>query len=394
MHNRRVSSVQFPSDFVWGVATSAYQVEGGVLANDWVEWERTPGSGCAEPAGSACDHWHRFRDDIALFAGLGFGSYRFSVEWSRVEPVEGQFDAAALDHYRQMIDACHEHGLQAAVAFHHFTNPLWVSNDGGWENPRTVDRFRAYCETTAQALGGGIDLAITINEPNIPPLLGYSVGWFPPGVRDDDAWARVNANYLAGHEAARDVLREATAAPVGMTLAMADWQLLPGGERHLEQMRCRREDEFLASARDDDFIGVNTYTRHRVGADGFSGVEAGVELTDMGYEFWPEALEATVRRAAAATDRPVIVTECGIATSEDGRRIAFIDATLRGVARCLDDGLDVRGYSYWSALDNFEWNHGYRPKFGLIGVDRVTQERTLKPSAHFLGRIASEGRIA
>ena len=385
-----MTSVQFPDDFVWGVATSAYQVEGGVQANDWVEWEATAGSGCVEPAGLACDHWNRFREDIALIASLGFGSYRFSVEWSRVEPAEGQFDDDALDHYRQMIEACHANGMQAAVAFHHFTNPLWVSREGGWENPRTVDRFRAYVEAAARRLGAGIDLAITMNEPNIPPLLGYSVGWFPPGIRDDDAWARVNANYLAGHEAARLVLRRHTAAPVGMTLSMADWQLLPGGEQHLEQMRFRREDVFLASARADDFIGVNTYTRHRVGAAGFSDVEQGVELTDMGYEFWPDAIEATMRRAAAATGRPVIVTESGIATNDDERRIAYIDATLRAVARCLDDGVDVRGYSYWSALDNFEWNHGYRPRFGLIAVDRDTQERTLKPSAHFLGRIASE----
>ncbi len=384
----------FPADFGWGAATSAYQVEGGVHANEWVEWERTPGSGCVEPAGSACDHWNRYPQDIALLAGLGLGWYRFSVEWSRVEPAEGEFDVRALDHYSRMITACHDAGLKAGVALHHFTNPMWVAADGGWDNPRTVERFRAYCEVAARHLGAGMDLAITMNEPNIPPLLGYSVGWFPPGLTDDAAWARVNANYLAGHEAARDVLRQATGAPVGMTLAMADWQVLPGGEDHLEQMRGRREDVYLASARSDDFIGVNTYTRHRVGPAGFLDVEDRVELTDMGYEYWPDALEATIRHAAAMTDRPVIVTECGIATEDDDRRIAFIDATVRGVARCLTDGIDVRGYHYWSALDNFEWNHGYRPKFGLVAVDRTTQQRTVKPSARFLGRLAAQAQRA
>ena len=383
----------FPPDFGWGTATSAYQVEGGIAANDWTQWEQQPGSGCVEAAGAACDHFTRYRDDIALLAELGFGWYRFSIEWSRIEPAPGQFDAAALDHYADVIAACHEHGLRAAVALHHFTNPLWLVADGGWENPRAVDCFRRYCEVAAQRLGAGIDLVIPINEPNMPPLLGYSVGWFPPGIRDDETWGRVNALYLEAHVRAREVVRQHTGAPVGMALAMADWHLVPGGEHHLEQMRSRREDVFLAAARDDDFIGVNTYTRHRVGPAGFMDVEEGVELTGMGYEYWPDALEATVKRAAAATGRPVIVTECGIATDEDARRVAFIDATLRGVHRCLSDGVDVRGYHYWSALDNFEWNHGYTPTFGLIAVDRSTQERTVKPSARHLGAIARRNAL-
>ena len=391
--NRTVTTLRFPPDFSWGAATSAYQVEGGIDANDWTRWEQQPGSGCVEPAGLACDHFHRYAGDIALLADLGFGWYRFSVEWSRIEPAEGRIDAGALDHYEQMITTCHRHGLRVAVAFHHFTNPIWVAEDGGWDNSRTVERFRRYCDVVAQRLGAGIDLAITINEPNMPPLLGYSLGWFPPGTTDDEAWGRVNRNYLSAHEAARDVVREHTAAPVGMALAMADWQLVRGGEEHLEQMRSRREDVFLASARDDDFIGVNTYTRHRVGPDGFMDVEQGVELTDMAYEYWPDALEATVRRAAVATGRPVIVTESGIASDDDRRRIAFIDATLRGVHRCLADGVDLRGYHYWSALDNFEWNHGYGPKFGLIGVDRQTQERSVKDSARFLGRVARQNAL-
>jgi beta-glucosidase len=383
----------FPPDFGWGAATSAYQVEGNITANDWAAWELTPGSGCAEPAGTACDHVNRFRDDIALLAELGLTWYRFSVEWSRIEPFEGHFDHQALDHYGQMIAACHDSGLQAGVAFHHFTNPLWVRDDGGWENPRTVDRFREYCEAVSRTLGAGLDLAITMNEPNIPPLLGYSVGWFPPGLRDDDVWGRVNDNFLTAHEASREVVRQHTDAPVGLTLAMADWQLLPGGEEHLDHMRGRREDVFLVSARSDDFIGVNTYTRHRVGRDGFVDVEEGVELTDMAYEYWPEALEATVRRAAEMAGVPVIVTESGIATDDDQRRIAYIDAALRGVHCCISDGIDVRGFHYWSALDNFEWNHGYRPKFGLIAVDRRTQERTVKPSGRYLGRIAAANAL-
>lgn len=391
--NPAMTSGFFPADFGWGTATSAYQVEGGSPPNDWTQWEQTPGSGCLEPAGAACEHFTRYADDIALLAGLGLGWYRFSIEWARVEPFEGQFDSAAIEHYARMIQVCHDHGMKAAVALHHFTNPLWFADDGGWDDPRAVDRFARYCEVVGRHLGEDVDLVIPINEPNMPPLLGYSLGWFPPGVRDDDAWGRVNEVYLAGHIAARDVLRRHTDAPIGMALAMADWQLLPGGEEHLEHMRSRREDVFLDAARNDDFIGVNTYTRHRVGPRGFVDVEDGVELTGMGYEFWPDALEATIRRAAAVTGRPVIVTESGIATSDDRRRIAFIDATLHGVLRCLDDGIDVRGFHYWSALDNFEWNHGYGPTFGLIAVDRATQRRTIKPSGRYLGAVAAVNRL-
>ncbi len=383
-----MTAPRFPDGFAWGAATSAYQVEGGIEGNDWAEWERQPASVCVQPAGAACDHYHRFRDDIALLAELGLSWYRFSIEWSRIEPSPGVFDQSALAHYGDVLAACADAGLHAAVAFHHFTNPRWVSDYGGWENPSTIERFRSYCARVSQALGPHLDLAITINEPNMPPLLAYSVGWFPPGVRDDAAWARVNEHFRQAHEAARDVIRQHTYAPVGMALAMADWQLVDGGEEHLGAMRRRREDVFLASACDDDFIGVNTYTRHRVGPTGFMDVEEGVELTAMGYEYWPDALEATVRRAAAATGKPVIVMETGIATDDDERRIAFVDATLRGVHRCLRDGIDVRGYHYWSALDNFEWSHGYGPKFGLIAVDRDTQERTVKDSGRFLGRVA------
>ncbi len=163
---------------------------------------------------------------------------------------------------------------------------------------------------------------------------------------------------------------------------------VPGGERLRDQLRFEIEDYFTQATRRDDFVGVQTYTRQRFGANGLIGPEPGVELTQMGYEFCPQALEATIRRAAQIAGVPIYVTENGVATTDDSRRIAFVEGALAGVARCLRDGIDVRGYFYWSMLDNFEWLLGYRPRFGLIGVDRTTQKRTVKPSAEFLGRIA------
>jgi beta-glucosidase len=181
--------------------------------------------------------------------------------------------------------------------------------------------------------------------------------------------------------------------PVGMTLAMRDLQALTGGEHHRDRARSEAEDIFLEAARHDDFIGVQCYARQRFGPHGMLPPETGVEFTQMGYEFWPEALEAAIRHAAELTQLPVIVTENGVATDDDTRRIAFIKRALAGVARCISDKVDVRGYFYWTSHDNFEWLFGYHPKFGLIAVDRETQRRTIKPSAEWLGKIARANEI-
>jgi beta-glucosidase len=180
---------------------------------------------------------------------------------------------------------------------------------------------------------------------------------------------------------------------VGITLALQEYQALPGGEERAARLRHDVNDVFLEAIRGDDFLGVQVYSRVRVGVEGLAGPEEGVELTQMGYEFWPEALEAMIRHASAVAQIPMIVTENGIATEDDSRRIAYVERALHGVDACLRDGLDVRGYTYWSALDNFEWNFGYRPTFGLIGVDRSTQVRTPKPSARWLGNIARNNAL-
>jgi beta-glucosidase len=242
----------------------------------------------------------------------------------------------------------------------------------------------------AEALGDLVAVAITINEPNIPALLGYENGVFPPGKRDREARLRVTGNFIDGHRRAVEAIRRAAPElPVGMALAMADWQALPGGETEVQEVRRLREDVFLEATEGDDFVGVNTYTRHRIGPDGWMGNEAGVEVTAAGYEYWPEALEATLRRTWAVTDgRTLIVTEAGIATDDDRRRIEYIDRSVRATRRAMADGIDVRGFIYWSALDNYEWQCGYAQRFGLIAVDRRTQARTVKPSAWHLGELA------
>ena len=404
--------MQFPDGFLWGTATAAHQVEGNNVYNDNWLYEHVPGTIFAEPSGDACDHYHRYAEDIALLAELGFNTYRFSIEWARIEPEEGEFSRASLEHYRRMLVACHEHGLTPMVTFHHFTSPRWLIAGGGWEGKDTPDRFARYCERATQHLGDLIGAACTLNEPNIPLLLNQIGIVPPPGSQQYAPWWLAAANtlsvtpdrlvpflfaasdravdtILAAHRRAMEAIKAGPGDfPVGLTLALQDIQAGEGGEEMATQMNRLINDIYLENLREDDFVGVQSYSRMRFGPEGPLPPEEGVEVTQMHYEFWPEALEATIRHATAVAGIPVIVTENGLATADDSRRIEYVERALQGVANCLQDGLDVRGYTYWSAFDNFEWTHGYGPTFGLIAVDRETQTRTVKPSARWLGGVA------
>ncbi len=385
----------FPDGFVWGSATAAHQVEGGNWNNDWWAWEHTEGSPCEEASGDACDHLWRYPEDLGLLADLGFGAYRFSLEWSRIEPEYGEFSTASLDHYRRVVAACRDRGLLPVVTFHHFTTPRWVAADGGWENPSTADRFTAFCERAVGHFGDEIGMACTLNEPNIVSLMGWVMGMFPPGRKDDlDAWVRVNENLQAAHRKAYDVLKAGPGDfPVGLTLSMSDWAAEPGSEHLVETFRGQHEDTFLETARGDDFVGVQAYSRNRVGPRGVAGPEPGIEVLPMGYEYWPRAAEAAIRHAVDVTGAPVYVTENGIGTDDDDQRIRYVREALEGVAATIADGLDVRGYFHWSLLDNFEWAFGYRMRFGIVGVDRATQARSVKPSGRWLGEVVRANAI-
>jgi beta-glucosidase len=389
-------TTSFPAEFLWGTATAAHQVEGGNSNNDWWAWEHTPGSPCHEPSGDACDHYHRYAEDLDLLARLGFRAYRFALEWSRIEPEDGEFSRAALDHYRRVCAACHERGLAPIVTLHHFTTPRWLAARGGWAERDTAVRFARFCTRAAGHLGDLVTRFCTLNEPNIVADVGYRWGLFPPGLRDPDLRLRVNDVLIDAHHRAIAAIREVgVAVPIGLTLAMQDYQAVDGGEAVRDRERHDMEDVYLEAARGDDFLGVQVYTRVRFGPDGLRSPDPDARLTQMGYEFWPEALAACLRRAAiVAPGVPLLVTENGIGTNDDDERIEYIERALRGVLGCLADGLDVRGYIYWSLLDNFEWAFGYRPKFGLVAVDRETQARHPKPSAAWLGAIARANALA
>jgi beta-glucosidase len=409
---------QFPEGFIWGTATAAHQVEGNNTNNDFWLMEHAPDTIFREPAGDACDHFHRYPQDISLLAQYGFNAYRFSIEWARIEPEPGHFSVAALDHYRRMLASCLENGIQPCVTFHHFTSPIWFTADGGWEDKKAVDRFSRYCERATQHLGDLIGMAYTINEANLTAALairgvfpreglkgrvpffaeaarrcGTTLDRFGPFLFGDPF--KIRDVMLEAHIQARDIIKSGPGKfPVGVTLAMSDCQAIPCGEAERDRALAEDVDAFLEAAQEDDFIGVQTYSRTRFGPEGPLEPEEGVEVLIMGYEFWPEALEGTIRYANEKAGVPIYVTENGIGTTDDEQRIEYVRRALKGVTQCMADGIDVRGYFYWSLLDNFEWVFGYGPQFGLIAVDRETQLRTVKPSGDYLGRIARENAFA
>lgn len=392
----------FPPGFLWGAATAAHQVEGGNVNNDWWEWEHRPGSPCSEFSGDACDHYHRYPADIALLAEVGLNAYRFSLEWSRIEPEEGQFSRAALDHYLRMATVCREHGITPVVTFHHFSSPRWLAERGGWNSDATPDLFARYCERAARHLGDSMGWACTINEPAVVATIGHLEGRFPPGHRDEKRRDLANELLLRAHVLGRDAIRSASPGggapppPVGIALSVNEWEAADGGEAMLARMRHPVEDVFLDGLDgDDDFIGVQSYFRTIVGPEGRRPVPEPAETTQIGWEYRPEALAAALRRVWSATGgrTPLLVTENGVAVDDDRRRVEFVARSLAGVRACLHDGIDVRGYLYWTLIDNFEWTFGYTPRFGLLACDRDTLERTVRPSARWLGAVARANRL-
>ncbi|HEV7958563.1 MAG TPA: family 1 glycosylhydrolase [Acidimicrobiales bacterium] len=373
--------ITFPEEFLWGTATSAYQIEGGNTNADWYRYEHAPGTRAVEPCGDACDSWHRYQDDLDLVQDLGLNAFRFSIEWSRIEPRHGTFSTEAIDHYRNVIEACLTRDIVPVVTLHHFTLPLWAADEGGFESPEIVSWMADYARVVSREYGDMIGVACTINEPNIVAVYGYLYGIFPPQVTSWDRFVQVNATMRECHRAMRDILKEGPGDfPVGLPLSMQEYEALPGYEHRMESIREEMEDKYLEAVRGDDFLGVQCYTKLLIGRDGVVTHPEG-ETTDMGYLFWPQCVESTVRRAISLAGVRVVVTENGIGTTNDEQRIRYVSEALRGVHALLDDGLDVRGYFQWSLLDNFEWALGYRPKFGIVDVDRTSFERTPKPSA-------------
>ncbi len=426
---------RFPAGFLWGAATSAHQVEGGNRLNDWWRFEQVPGNvHDGHVSGDACRHYERFDEDFALAAADGHNAHRLSLEWSRIEPARGVWNANEVAHYHAVFAALKKHGLLPVVTLHHFTNPLWVADRGGWENRETVDRFESFVRFCAREFGGEVDWWCTVNEPEVFAFRGWSEGLWPPRKQDDGAALVVIANLLEAHgrayraihaEDRSDADGDGVAAKVGFAkhrpqlVAARWWSPLDRLRAHFENRvfnhaveraaldgtidlaipgtrPVKRHVPELAGAL--DWYGLNYYTRWHVNALGREAHVArpGAILNDLGWEIWPAGLGDAVREAAKI-GKPVLITEHGCADAQDRWRPKLIEEALASLAAEIAAGTPVLGYLHWSLLDNFEWSDGYLGRFGLYAIDFFGDpglERRRTHSAEVLANFARSSVVA
>lgn len=430
---------KFKEGFLLGAATAAHQVEGNNIHSDYWVQEHLPHTSFVEPSLDAVDHYHLYEQDIKMMAEAGLNAYRFSIEWARIEPECGKFEETEIEHYRKVISCCKENGIEPVVTLLHFSSPAWLIRQGGWEAESTVEYFSRYVRYVMERLGGELHTVCTINEANMGIQVAAIAKRYmqqaqammakaqAAGVEAGDGSVQMGMNLqkmmenqkyaaaenmeafgteqpqvftggrteqgdilvMKAHQAAKKEIKALyPEMRVGLTLSLHDFQPQTGGEAIAEREWTDELTHYLPYIEGDDFLGVQNYTRTRTDEKGTLPAPDDAELTQMNYEFYPQALENVIRKVAAVFHGDLIVTENGIATADDERRVAFIDAATDGVANCIKDGLPVKGYFYWSLMDNFEWQKGYGMTFGLIAVDRKNgQKRTAKPSLAFLGSL-------
>lgn len=374
-------------EFFWGTAVAAYQVEGG--NDEWSDW------GDWKPhAGTACDFWNRSAHYLDRAKALGTNAFRFSIEWARLEPREGEWDDNALDGYRRMIEAMRGRGQEPFVTLWHFTLPKWVAARGGWTNPRTVEWFGRYVRHVAAAFGGSVRWWLVINEPSTMLSQGYLMGSWPPGRRFSfRKYFAARANLVRAVRSSATILHEANPAcavgsafNISVVEAARAWD--PGDIAAAWLVRTFNDRGFLASVAESlDFIGLNYYQKLRLRArlvpfpTVTPFVPAGADVSDLGWEIHPEGLTAILRDLDTKFAKPVVVTENGIADATDSKRPEFIRRHLEALMAAKAAGADVRGYFHWSLFDNFEWAHGFGPRFGLYEMDYERMEALPRKSA-------------
>ena len=452
----------FPEGFTWGASTAAYQIEGAADADGkgpsvWDTFSHTPGKvHCGDTGDIACDSYHRYREDVALIASLGLGSYRFSISWPRVQPGgRGTANQRGLDYYRALLDALGEHGIAATVTLYHWDLPQELQDEGGWAVRGTAERFAEYAALTAEALGDRVARWITLNEPQVVSTNGYRTGDHAPGLRDGDAAAAATHHLLLAHGLATQALREVGAAEVGITLDMHPVRVLGDvGSGELERGRLITDaaangiylepvlhgrypvhtpetllpppslvadGDLETICQPLDFLGVNYYSPVFLRAGDPSDLrrnERHARCRVPGVvEYLPEDLDRTpmgwlvdasglhqilVDVSKQAPGLPLYVTENGCAAEDyvnpqgevnDVERVKYLHTHLEAAARAIKDGANLAGYFVWSLMDNFEWGLGYQKRFGIVFVDFGTQRRIPKASAAFYANVVRANAI-
>lgn len=421
---------KLPENFLLGAATAAHQVEGNNIHSDYWAMEHMKYTSFCEPSLDAVDHYNRYEEDIKLMAQAGLNAYRFSIEWARIEPKQGVFDEKEINHYRAVLECCKKYGIEPIVTMMHFTSPKWLIENGGWEAEETIEAFARYCKYVVEQLGEYMHYVCTINEANMGLQVAAIAERYKRQMmvknRNLEGTVQVGINmssmmenmakqkqenvevfgtdtpqiFVSGrtkegdilvmraHQAARKAMKEVRPQlQVGITLSLHDIQAVDGGEENAKKEWEEEFTHYIPYIREDDFFGLQNYTRSLIGADGICPNPEGARLTQMDYEEYPQALEHVIRSVHEELEIPIMVTENGIATDDDTCRVAFIEKAVNGVKSCIEDGIPVLGYMYWSLLDNFEWQKGFSMTFGLIAVDRTTQMRMPKESLNVLGSI-------
>lgn len=412
--------------FLLGASTAAYQVEGNNKYSDFWIMEHLEHTSFAEKSGDAVDHYHRYEEDIKLMKKAGMNAFRFSIEWSRIEPEKGVYVKEEIEHYRNVLKCCHENGITPVVTMHHFSSPQWLIQEGGWESEQVVEYFKNYCVYVVEQLGDLMEYVCTINEANmrlqmasVMRTMAQNMGInLQVGVKLElpeeimvgqreacAAFGGVEAVntfqmpcteqgdllIMKAHEAARDAMKAVCPdLKVGLTLSLHDIQPVEGGEAYAEENWKEEFTHYLPYIEKDDFFGLQNYTRSIVDANGELPVPEGKPRTQMGYEYYPESLEHVIRAVAKDLHIPILITENGVAASDDRERVAFIETVSEGVKACMQDEIPVIGYLHWSLMDNFEWQLGFSKTFGLIEVDRTTMERKPKESFYKMAEIWEE----
>ncbi|MDQ1813691.1 GH1 family beta-glucosidase [Massilia sp. CCM 9210] len=424
-------SNHYPADFTWGVATSAFQIEGGANADGkgpsiWDTFCLNPNNIKDQSDGTvACDHYNRYREDVGLISSLGVDAYRFSMAWARVQPSgKGAWNEAGFGFYDRLLDELAAKDVKAHLTLYHWDLPQGLQDDGGWLNRDTAHRFADYAHEVARRFGNRIDAIATHNEPWCSANLGYGNAQFAPGVADARQAIQVSHHLLLSHGLAMTSMRAAaSSAQLGIVLnqwtadpatgseldrAMAEleyarsvqWFMDPIFKGRYPELALRAHGEnapvvhdgdMAAIAQPIDFLGVNYYFRSFCSAETPPRTPPGkLGFTDMGWEIYPQGLtELLVKLNAEYMLPPIYITENGMANPDavsDGKvsdpaRIAYVQMHLDALKAAMEQGVDVRGYFLWSLLDNFEWNSGYAKRFGIVHVDYETQARTLKDSA-------------
>lgn len=378
---------------MWGSACSSYQVEGGIDKCNWSE---------DFPAGKACDFWNRYEEYFDIAEALHQNAFRLSLEWSRIEPEEGAYDMAAIEHYRSMLKSLRKRGIKTMVTLWHFTMPAWLSEKGGWMDSGAPGCFRRYAEFAAKELGPYVDFWITINEPMIYTSLGHIIGKFPPRKKYDLVGCAVASFNLAqAHKKAYHAIKEAipqaevgTAENYSFVEPLYRDPITRFAAWAWDYVRNRIFLEF--TKKEQDFIGVNYYFHERIAWDvkyPFIMIRnADKAVSDIGTEIYPKGIYEVLKRMRKY-GRPVYITENGLADAKDEKREMFIKNHLKWVHKALKEGADVRGYLHWSLLDNFEWADGYAPRFGLVEMNYDKCSSKIRPSAKKYAEICAKNKL-